>query len=355
MNILFYITSVEHYKLDYNYKDYFGWGGTEDYVFNLTEGLKQNGHDITVGGYVVEGEFDGIHSKSYETLANELNHYDVVIGVKHVQFLKELTAICTWDRSYVWVSIANFYKDWDNSSIVQMTNEELNDLTLLGLTGIVYNTNWHKNTEYLPKYGEISSHIIPPAIILEKFPESVEKIPNSFIWSSDPFRGLSNLIDGWDKIKESMPDATLTICYPHYVNHMLPIYFPEFLDYMEGIQLKYPEIKMIGSLPKTDLYELMMAREYWVYPTEFEETYCITALEMMKCRVKIITTKTGALPEVVGLNGTFFDLDGDIGDNIVSAINKYNLNPRLEEAYAWANKNTYKHRVYEWQQLLNKL
>ena len=133
MNILFYITSVEHYKLDYNYKDYFGWGGTEDYVFNLTEGLKQNGHDITVGGYVVEGEFDGIHSKSYETLANELNHYDVVIGVKHVQFLKELVGICTWDRSYVWVSIANFNKDWDDSSMVQITNKELNDLKLLAL------------------------------------------------------------------------------------------------------------------------------------------------------------------------------------------------------------------------------
>jgi glycosyltransferase involved in cell wall biosynthesis len=355
MNILFYIASAEHYKIDYNYKDYFGWGGTEDCIFNLTDGLNKNGHDITVGGRVEEGEFNGIHCKSYETLTNELNHYDVVIGVKHIQFLKELTAICTWNRSYIWVSIANFHKSWNENNIVQMRDEELSDLKLLGLTGIVYNTNWHKNTEYLPKYNEILPYVIPPAIILEKFPEPIDKIPNSFIWSSDPFRGLSNLLDGWDKIKESIPDATLTICYPHYISAMLPIFFPEFLDYMSNVPLKYPEIKIVGSLPKTDLYKLMMAREYWVYPTEFEETYCITALEMMKCKVKIITTRTGALPEVVGLNGTFFDLDGDIGDNIVSAIDKYNLNPRLEEAYAWSNKNTYKHRVYEWEQLLKQL
>ena len=57
----------------------------------------------------------------------------------------------------------------------------------------------------------------------------------------------------------------------------------------------------MGKLDKDKLYELMSSAEYWLYPTSFPETSCITAMEMLKSEVICLYYP------VAGLNNTLGD------------------------------------------------
>ena len=63
---------------------------------------------------------------------------------------------------------------------------------------------------------------------------------------------------------------------------------------MEGVEF-------LGTLPQHQLYELMAESTYWYYPSSYEETFCITALEMLGHKVQPITWEWGGLKET--LNG----------------------------------------------------
>ena len=90
-------------------------------------------------------------------------------------------------------------------------------------------------------------------------------------------RGLNVLLELWPHLLEQLPDSTLVIA--SYND------FPS--DKKEEIVLKelidhYPDsITHLGKLNAERLYEEMSTSEYWLYPTSWPETSCITALEML--------------------------------------------------------------------------
>ena len=69
-----------------------------------------------------------------------------------------------------------------------------------------------------------------------------------------------------------------------------------------------------GSLSQKKLYDLMAECKYWYYPTEYEETFCITALEMLGHRVLPIVKESAGLTETLnGFNVKSLDnIDEDI-------------------------------------------
>jgi hypothetical protein len=58
-------------------------------------------------------------------------------------------------------------------------------------------------------------------------------------------------------------------------------------------------IEFLGTLPSKDLYKVMSKSEYWYYPSSYEETFCITALEMLAHKVLPITWEWGGLKETL--------------------------------------------------------
>ena len=139
-----------------------------------------------------------------------------------------------------------------------------------------------------------------------------DTLPNSFIYSSDPSRGLINLLKIFPSILKKFPDATLNICCN------LEEGKNDFIFYLDKRkakkELKYitekikeinekgtnPCINVLGLVGKKTLYEVFSKSEYWLYPTEFLETFCISAIEAQYHRCKIISTVDGALAEVLG-------------------------------------------------------
>ena len=75
-------------------------------------------------------------------------------------------------------------------------------------------------------------------------------------------------------------------------------YFNEYyLNWVNNLD----NIEFLGTLPQQQLYELMAESTYWYYPSQYEETFCITALEMLGHKVQPITWEWGGLKET--LNG----------------------------------------------------
>jgi hypothetical protein len=53
------------------------------------------------------------------------------------------------------------------------------------------------------------------------------------------------------------------------------------LEYIKKTQ----SVTHVGKLNRTELYNLMSTAEYWLYPSYFQETSCITSLELLASEV----------------------------------------------------------------------
>jgi 2-polyprenyl-3-methyl-5-hydroxy-6-metoxy-1,4-benzoquinol methylase/glycosyltransferase involved in cell wall biosynthesis len=130
--------------------------------------------------------------------------------------------------------------------------------------------------------------------------DAVYKPEITMIYCSRPERGLENLVMPgmiMDQLKDKAPHIKLKVCgYQHPVAE-LEGYYGMLREQIDTL----PNCEHIGSLTKSDLYRLMCEEaDVWCYPTQFEETSCITAMECMAAGLSIFTTDAGALSETIG-------------------------------------------------------
>ena len=309
MRILIY-TGYHNPKWNPLSVDKIGLGGTEQCVLNLAKQLSSE-NEVYVVGDVIEGTYDNVIYFQTETALKSLeNKYiDCVIGVSYINYLLHLSSL-NFNHSLFWVHNTDFYS-WHNGQ--QLKNHGRYLLQHEKLTQIICLTNWHKNS-FAEKYPEIKNKIkvIGNGVNTNSFVESTQKIKNSFIYTSHSERGLQIILKEWSNIVNKLPDATLHISTPEYGLE----YFHE--NYSADIK-NMKSVFFHGSLPIKKLYELMAQSEYWYYPTDYEETFCITALEMLGHEVKPIANKIAGLKETLNdfnLN-TFDDLQNKIDFNLV--------------------------------------
>jgi len=116
------------------------------------------------------------------------------------------------------------------------------------------------------------------------------------IYSSRPERGLENLV-GDDGIMERLltkhPDAHLYVCNYDNVTPRMEGYYRYLNDRCEELS----NVTVLGNLTKTKLAQAQIECDLCVYPTAFEETSCITAMECMSALLPFLSSDTGALKE----------------------------------------------------------
>jgi len=125
----------------------------------------------------------------------------------------------------------------------------------------------------------------------------VEKIKNSFIYSSFPNRGLVVLLRMWPKIIKKFPDATLNIfcnLEQEWVNQVAP---DQIKEIKKLLKINKTGITVHGWVSKVELATSWNKTEFWLYPCIFEETFCLTALEAAISKTKVITNGLAALSE----------------------------------------------------------
>lgn len=163
-----------------------------------------------------------------------------------------------------------------------------------------------------------------------------KKIPNSFIYSSFPTRGLLQLLQVFSKIVETFPDASLNIFCDlehEWSNRVAPELMNNIKRNLNDLINRGLNIKNHGWVSKKVLNSYWEKSEYWLYlPTHFEETFCLTALEAFQHKTCAMYINTGSLGEVVGERGLEIVYDKESGIIELNKIFEFmmNKNKRIE-------------------------
>jgi len=268
-----------------------GLGGTEQCIIQLANQFAQDDHSVYVTGEVENGDFKNVKYRDLQSLSNELlnTKVDWVIGVSYINYLLELDFL-DFNKSFFWIHNTDFYP-WFRGEELENKGEDL--LYDERMTYIVCLTNWHKEN-FISQFPKISQKVIVigNGVDTNSFVKPQTKVADSFIYTSHAERGLHKILENWNTIKKIKPNASLHISTPNYGLE----FFKD--NYLKSITNSH-DIKFYGSLPRSRLYELMSKCEYWYYPTEYEETFCITALEMLGHNVTPIAHEVAALKETL--------------------------------------------------------
>lgn len=169
-------------------------------------------------------------------------------------------------------------------------------------------SQWHRN-QIKSVYGTDDDYlsVLRNGIDLSLFKaiQPNDKIKSkTLLYSSRPERGLINLVkDGgiMDKLFSIDPELRLIVVgYDNTTQQMA-----EFYNYLWGQCEKLPNVINYGHLSKSALADLMGKVWLHVYPTEFEETSCITAMEEQAAGTPFIHTDVGALSETLKNGGNY--------------------------------------------------
>ncbi len=286
-------------------------GGSEQAVRYLSKQFLE--YTVYVCGDVLEEKINNVHYvKEMPTI-----HFEAIIVSRNLSFFEK-------------------YPNHDAKRILLMAH----DTCLYGVSDVhgvlkkwlpsikvcVCLTPYHKDLfselyPYLPL--TIINNGIEPTFFLEK-----PKCSNRFIFTSRSERGLETLLRLWPFILEKRPDATLVISsyepFPSNQDiHLLPL---------------HSSIRHLGKLAPVELYEEMAIAEYWLFPSVFLETSCITALEMMASKVKCFYYPIGGLVDTMSGYG----IKMTDGKELEALDKTYNLDSAKEYAMScsWESKAT---------------
>ena len=310
-------------------------GGSEKAVIYLTRQFPKH-YEIYIAGEQLEEEIDNIkyvNASNLQKLLDE-NDFHTIIVSRYVTFFQDFHNI-KCHNLLVWChdtilhgSFLHYYQYIDY---------------------FVCLTKWQKD-HYLKQYPFIQESkikLINNGINVPDFARIKNtKIRNKFAWTSDSCRGLLTLVRMWPTIIETLPDATLDIAsyndFPlHQCDH-------EILNLMN----KYPEsIVHHGKLNKTDLYDLMSKAEYWLYTTDFAETSCITAMEMLMSGVICLYYPVAGLVDTLGDYGLKVEPGTEL--NTILELTEKEKREIIKNGKEYAMSCSWKNRACEWSNLID--
>lgn len=123
---------------------------------------------------------------------------------------------------------------------------------------------------------------------------------NQVVFTNRPERGMDNLLYNilpklWEK------DQEIEVVIAGYDNTVpqMEQFYNTLANTIRAYADKGFKIKHVGALTKKDLYKLYQESKLFLYPTNFYETSCITAMETQMCGLPMVTTNRGALPETL--------------------------------------------------------
>lgn len=145
--------------------------------------------------------------------------------------------------------------------------------------------------------GDIPVAICGNGIVPEHFPESKYRDTLKVGYFSNYSRGLSTLVKIWPDVLAKFPHATLEICYGRQTWGTMSEKELEIL--VEKIS-SLPGVTEHGMIGHGELSEIMSRCSVWAYPCNTDtETYCITAVKAQAAGLIPVTTRIGALDEMV--------------------------------------------------------
>ena len=118
----------------------------------------------------------------------------------------------------------------------------------------------------------------------------------AMLYTSRPERGLEHLVRPGgiaERLEKEAPNAHIYVCaYEHDVPEMKPYYAQ-----LQAWAGQRKNCTLLGHLTQAQLADVMASVQLHIYPTEFEEVSCITAMECMHAGLPMLVSRCAAIPE----------------------------------------------------------
>ena len=334
-NILIY-TGYSNIDWNYSYSLSNALGGSESAVCYLAKQFPKD-YKIFIAGQVKTETIDNIsfvHLNDLVSFLQKISFHTIIVS-RYVGFF-DLYPYYNSHQTLIWAHDIILLPYGSSKSVGEILKTHDSKIK-----ACICQTAWHKEL-FLEQYPELSNKItiINNGIPMDLLNAQV-KIKDTFIYSSCTERGLDKLLQLWPVILNSKPNAQLFICC--YNN------FPvnESEKSLVKIIQQYPSIQHLGKLNKTQLYSLMGSVEYWMYPTDFKETSCITALEMLASKVICFYYPIAGLVDTLGDYGIRMKR----GKELESLLQMHDESKKefiKERGYAYAKSCSWSQRALQW-------
>lgn len=182
-------------------------------------------------------------------------------------------------------------------------------------------------------------------------------------YTSTPHRGLELLVPVFEKLYEHFGDRIHLDVYSSFKLYGWEQRDVPFKDLFDRCRA-HPGISYHGTVSNEDLKEALKSTHIWAYPSIYEETSCISAMEAMSAGCLIVAPNLGALPETLANFGVMYQWNEDrniharqFASVLAAAITEYNV-PSIQERITFqkAYADTFYDwdlRIQEWTGLLN--
>ena len=185
--------------------------------------------------------------------------------------------------------------------------------------------------------------------------------PLKVAYTSVPYRGLSVLLDAWDRLQPE--DAELHIWSSHKLYGANEDDTPYQKLYERAAAMR--GVTYHGIAPNADLRVALRGIDILGYPSTFEETSCLSVIEAMAAGCRIVCPSLGALPETTGGFAHLYPFTPDASEHarrFAEALGAELTKPWggravLAEEQQDASRRTYDWsvRVAEWQAFLDRV
>ncbi|KAG6572510.1 putative UDP-N-acetylglucosamine-peptide N-acetylglucosaminyltransferase 110 kDa subunit [Phytophthora cinnamomi] len=126
------------------------------------------------------------------------------------------------------------------------------------------------------------------------------------VYGSSPSRGLYAVLQAWPRIREAIPTAELSVFYgfrPAFIKwgHSHMANFTVWMAEMDRLLTETPGVRYVGLVNHAQLAKEYSYAGFYLYPTTFSETSCISLMKAMVNGAIPITSRfpASALPETV--------------------------------------------------------
>ena len=339
--ILFYVGfSSYHWNLTYRLNN--SLGGSETAVAYLSTYFDKK-YDIYICGDVIEEKVDNI---TYVSLKNtgiliDNNTFHTIIISRYIGFFEMFPSFRA-GQVHLWAH---------DTSLLPYGSQLTNDQILTKWSGAINKcitlTKWHK-TEFAKQFSILADklEIINNGIKLDLFPNGYVKFKNRFVFTSRPERGLKKLLTLWEDISKNIPDAELKIT--SYKDN----YNETELKEINALISKYDNVENVGQLNPNELYSLISSAEYWVFPSMFCETSCITALEMLYSDVVCFYYPLAGITETINGNGVELKQGKELSTILDVIGDQSRVNALRIKGQKYAEECTWENRAKEWAKLI---
>lgn len=298
--------------------------GTETAVCYTAAELAAIGHSVyVIGDKIIDEVIDGVFFQSTNQFKQKNIHiYDVVISVAYLHVFELFNTFkhtvfewIFWQHNtepYYWYNGQTM-----SDSGIQSAYEKFDQIWVP--------SDW--TTWFIPKEYQHKTRVLMNGInSIETVKWDTDKFSNlgtkpfKLIWSSCLSRGIEIVLNTLPIIRSLIPTAELHVFHPSYSLRVAP---ESLLNRVKSLA-DDPSSGVIYHGPKTKaiLYQHMASSHVWTYPTAYEETFCMTALEMIAHGVVPCISDVANLYSFKDMCGRYgpIDIKKDIKSQLVNSV-----------------------------------